>query len=1078
MDMEKHIPLDLATIKSRLGASKGKQYWRTLGELAETPEFMEILANEVPQATRTMNLHMDRRQFLTLGAASLALAGLSGCRYLPQKTLVPYVHQPEELVQGIPMYYASAAPTHGGYGVGVIVTGREGRPIKLDGNPQHPSSQGATDAFTQAAILPLYDPDRSQVVLKEGEFSTWKEFFATARQLVDGQHKTGGAGMRFLTETITSPTLGAQMQAIKAQFPASQWIQYEPAGAHTARAGSLAAFGEYVHPIYDFKAAKRIVSLDADFLLSMPGSVTYARDFMAGRRIRAGVTDMNRLYAFESTPSITGAMADHRLPVRASEVEGYSRAIASRLGIDVGSTALPTLTPEVEKLIAGLVKDLQANSGASVVVPGDFQTPAVHALAHAINDKLGNVGKTVRYTEPVEVAPQDQLASLQTLIKDMKDGNVQMLFILGGNPIYNVPADLDFATALNRVAFRVHHGLHEDETSLNCQWQLPQSHFLEAWGDVRGHDGTVSLIQPIITPLYDSKSIHELLSGLFDAPPATADTPPKAAGKISEPRDGYTILRDFWSTQGYPEELAFNKLLHDGIVPDTEAKPRPVTLNAAAVAALPAAKATTPSANSLEIMIKPDPTIWDGRHSNNGWLQELPKPITKLVWDNAAYMSVKTARRLNIPTSPEDIDGAHGSAVVSITVGNRKIAAAVWLSPGHPDDAVTLHLGYGRSHAGQIGTDIGFNVYKLVTSDAPWGGVLGTVEKTGDSYDLATTQHHHMLEGRDIVRSGTISQFIKQPDFRPEDEAPEDERPIINNEVANTNIASSLTQEDMGRGLNQPNIYPSDQHRYPQDPNDPEQRFGAYNWGMSVDVHSCIGCNACMVACQSENNIPVVGKSQVLTGRHMNWIRIDTYYKSDTGDDIGATVNPEVYFQPMMCQHCEQAPCEPVCPVGATMHSHEGLNQMIYNRCIGTRYCSNNCPYKVRRFNFLNYANHWDVPVMKMLYNPEVTVRGRGVMEKCSFCVQRINLARQKAKIEGRELRDGEILTACQQVCPTEAIVFGNISDKGSKVYALKMQPHNYGVLTDLNTRPRTSYLARVTNPNPDIVPDKEQHVG
>jgi MoCo/4Fe-4S cofactor protein with predicted Tat translocation signal len=1065
-------PLDLATIKSRLAQSRGKQYWRTLGELAETPEFMEVLANEVPQSTRTMHLHMDRRQFLTLAGASLALAGLSGCRYLPQRTLVPYVHQPEELVQGIPMRYATAVPLHDGYGSGAIVTAREGRPIKIEGNPDHPSSLGATDAWTQAAILPLYDPDRSQIVMQGGEFSTWRQFFEVTRSLIDGQRKGAGAGLRILTQTVTSPTLAAQLQAIKTEFPAAQWVQFEPAGAHAARAAAQASFGQYVGVVYNFAVAKRIVSLDADFLLTMPGSVRYARDYMNSRKVRAGAKadSLNRLYVFESTPSITGGMADHKYPVRASEIESYARAIAHGLGLETGGT--PDLTPEMQKQVDAIVKDLQSAPGAALVVPGDFQSPAVHVLAHAINDKLGAVGKTVAYTDPIEAAPQDQFAALRTLISDMKDGKVDMLLILGGNPIYNTPPDLDFATALNRVAYSAHLGLYEDETSLACKWHLPESHFLEAWTDLRGHDGTVSLVQPIINPLYDSKSIHELLSGLFDAPSgATNTTTP--AGKLDEPRDGYAIVRQYWTTQGYTDELAFNKLLHDGIIPNTAARSRTVTFNATALTVNAPTRPTAPNGTTLEISIRPDPTIWDGRHANNGWLQELPKPFTKLVWDNAAYMSVATAKSLNIPTSSEDIDSAHASAIVAVTIGDRKIVAPVFLTPGHPDNAVTLFLGYGRSQAGQIGTDIGYNAYKLVTSAAPWGAITGTVEKTGDGYDLATTQHHHLLEGRDIIRSGSISQFIKRPSLAPEDEVEETERPDSNN-----NIASSATQEDMGRNLNQPNLYPSDQHRYPQDPANKEESFGAYAWGVSVDIHSCIGCNACMVACQAENNIPVVGKEQVLTGRHMNWIRIDTYYKGDVQDESRAAANPEVYFQPMMCQQCEQAPCEPVCPVGATIHSHEGLNQMVYNRCIGTRYCSNNCPYKVRRFNFLNFANNWDAPVKKMLYNPEVTVRGRGVMEKCTFCVQRINVARQRAKIEGREVRDGEIKMACEQACPTEAIVFGNINDKTSKVFALKTQPHNFGVLADLNTRPRISYLGRVTNPNPDLVTETEQHGG
>lgn len=1036
-ESKKHF--DMETVRARLSQAKGRLYWRSLGELAETPEFMEFLRDEVPDATRTFNVHVDRRQFMRLAGASLALAGLSGCRWLPQKKIVPYVKMPEELVLGLPMFYATAVPSYAGTVIGALAKSREGRPIKLEGNPDHPSSLGSTDAITQAHLLGLYDPDRSQSVVHDSEVSTWREFFEQARGKFTAQKDSRGAGIRILTETITSPTLIAQLQRLQAQFPEAKWIQYEPAGRDNARAGARAAFGKTVNTVYHFDQARVILSLDADFLLDLPGSVRYAHDFAEGRRVRSDTRDMSRLYMLQSTPTITGTMADHRLPMRASEVEGFARLVAQQMGVAGIAGSAVTPTPDQAKVISALANDLNANRGRSVVVPGEHQPASVHALAHALNALLGNVGTTVSYSQPLEVDTGDERAALKTLTEDMAAGKVDTLIILGGNPVYTAPVDLRFGDQLPKVPFTVHLGLYEDETSAVCHWHLPEAHFLEAWGDGRAHEGTASVVQPLINPLYDGKSAIELISGLTD-----------------EPRFGYDLVRDHWLQNGLNnDEIAFNRALHDGVIANSElpAIANQLAVNAAALAASPAA--AVPNGNSVEIIFRPDPHVRDGRFSNNGWLQELPKPIVRLMWDNAAYISPDTAHRLHLKNEE----------IIEVEVKGRKVSAPVWFQPGHPDDSITLSLGYGRTRSGQIGNEQGFNTYELITSDTP-NFASGTITGTGTQGVLSTNQHVQVMEGRDIIRVGTIRQFLKDPSLAPEEEAAHGtEKQVGRNEAKNS---------DMGTNKNQPTLYNNNEWEW--------GGFGAYNWGMSIDQNVCIGCNACVVACQAENNIPIVGKDQTLVGRAMHWLRIDTYYESDPDEETTHLKNPGVYFQPMMCVHCENAPCEIVCPVAATIHSHEGLNMMIYNRCVGTKYCSNNCPYKVRRFNFLNYANHFDVPVKKMLYNPEVTVRGRGVMEKCTYCTQRISIARQKAKMENRQMHDGEVLTACQQACPTQAIIFGNITDAASKVANLKQQPHNYGVLADLNTRPRTTYLARLRNPHPDIEPEQnsksENHVG
>jgi len=1016
MEQNHNKPLDLAAIRAKLAGKQGRQYWRSLEELADTEEFRQFLEDEFPQQARPLRLEVDRRQFFYLMASSLALAGLSGCRFMPAEKIVPYVKAPEEIVPGKPLAFATSM-TFGGYALGLLATSYDGRPIKLEGNPDHPASLGATDTFAQAALLNLYDPDRSQNVLREGAISTWEDFLTAARAELEKQRAKHGAGLRILTETITSPTLADQIQALLRQFPAARWHQYEPVNRDNARAGARAAFGEDVHTIYKFDKADVILSLDADFLISMPGSVRYARDFADRRRAREGQTNINRLYAVESTPGLTGAAADHRLALRAGEIEGYARAMASALGVNTGGA--PPASPAIpDRWISTVAADLQQHRGTSLVVAGDHQPAAIHALAHAMNQALGNVGQTVIYTAPVEASPIDQTTSLQELVDDMQNGRVEALFILSGNPAYTAPADLEFGKHLAGVPFRARLGLFEDETSALCQWHIPETHFLEMWSDARAYDGTVSLIQPLIAPLYNGKSAHDLLAAL-----------------AGQPRPGYDIVRDYWIGQNLPRTETFDrfwrKAIHDGMIPNTALPPKPVTLKPDFLAGLEK-QAAPPGGQDIEIIFQPDPTIWDGRFANNGWLQELPKPLTKLTWDNAAHLSPALAQRLSLSSGQQ----------IELTLQNRKVVAPVWILPGHPDNAITVTLGYGRERAGQIGNGIGFNAYLLRASDAPWFASGVTVRTVGTWHQLVSAQDRHSMEGRDIVVTRKLDNLAGSAEHGSGGERG----------------AAEGEEHAEGSGHQELSMYP-------------EYEYEGYKWAMSIDLTTCIGCNACVIACQAENNIPVVGKDQVARGREMHWIRIDRYYAGNELD------NPETHFQPVPCMHCERAPCEPVCPVAATVHSQEGLNQMVYNRCIGTRYCSNNCPYKVRRFNFYKYVagqpnrpgTNYDIPVLKLMANPNVTIRGRGVMEKCTYCVQRINAARIEAKKTNRTIRDGEIVTACQQVCPTKAIIFGNLNDARSQIAELKKQPHDYSLLEELNTKPRTTYLAKVRNPNPEL---------
>jgi MoCo/4Fe-4S cofactor protein with predicted Tat translocation signal len=1003
-------PLDLATARERLAAASGRAYWRSLEELAASPEFGEMIAREFPRQASAWSPAMDRRAFLNLLGASLALAGLSGCASKqPDEVIVPYVASPDAIVPGVPLTFASAM-TLGGYGTGVLVTSREGRPIKVDGNPDHPASLGGSDAILQASLLGLYDPNRSQSVLRQGIPNTWDGFLGA----IDAERRTwsasGGAGLRILTQTVTSPTLAAQIRALLARYPSATWHQYDPIHRDNVRAGARAAFGADVNTIYDFGKAEVIVSLDADFLLTMPGHIRYARDFSDRRRVLtrpsglpARADAMNRLYAAESSPSITGAMADHRIALRPGEIEAVSAALAQRIaGAAAGGAAL---APDTAAWLDAAAKDLQAHPGASVVAAGDTLPARVHAEAHAVNAALGAAGVTVIYTEPVEAGPPSDADSLAALVRAMQSGQVEALVILGGNPAYDAPSDLDFAAALGKTPFSVHLAQHENETSALCLWHIPEQHYLESWSDARAYDGAASIVQPVTAPLYsDSRSAHELLDAML-APPG---------------RSGHDIVKEFWRHGRAPAafEEFWRKSLRDGVVADTAARRiRPTLAHSAAVS--DAAPPPDSAGHGLEILFRPDPNLWDGRFANNPWLQELPKPLSKLTWDNAALMSPHTAEQ----------HGVVNEDVVELTYRGRAVRAPAWILPGHADDCVTVTLGYGRSRAGGVGTGVGFDAYALRTSDAPWNGPGLSMAKTPNIHRIACTHTHHTMEGRDLIRVGSIDTFRRDREFAHGKEHAPEKPPML----------------------------------LPESPRE------GYAWGMAIDNNVCIGCGACVAACQAENNIPSVGKEEVLRGREMHWLRVDRYYGGSSLDRPEGT-----YFMPVPCMQCEKAPCELVCPVGATVHDKDGINDMVYNRCVGTRYCSNNCPYKVRRFNFLQYSNL--LPVVQLMRNPEVTVRTRGVMEKCTYCTQRIQSAKIDAEKQDRTVRDGEIVTACQQACPTHAIVFGDINDPGSEVSRRKSQPQNYSLLSELNTRPRTTYLAKLENPNPDL--EAKSHVG
>jgi molybdopterin-containing oxidoreductase family iron-sulfur binding subunit len=1006
-------PVTLVQIRQQLKGQKGKKYWRSVDELANTPEFQAAVEREFPGSPHEWGDDVSRRGFLRLMGASVALAGLAGCTKQPDEPIYPYVKQPEDLVLGKPNYFATAHPFVTG-AVPLLVKSDQYRPIKIDGNPEHPYNQGSSDPFTQGTLLDLYDPDRSQHVLYRGENREWAEFAQEFRLKVAGTKD--GTGIYFLSSTITSPTLARQWGEVKKAYPKATLVQYDPAVA-----GTSITDGSNVQ--YDLGDPDVIVSLDADFLsgAGFPGFHSLVRKYAERRK---NPEKLNRLYAIESTPTTTGLKAEHRLGLRASEIPAFTAELAKAIGVVGVEPPAHAWTEEQKKFLAVLTKDLKSHP--SMVIPGLYQDPSVTALALAINLELGKSGPLVaNFEKPAHPLPSDQIRELKALVADLNAGKVNWLVILNANPIYTAPADLNFADAFNKADVVAHLGSHLDETGQISHWHIPAAHFLESWSDAQAYSGTVSIVQPMIDPLYGGKTAHHVFQTLLDEPMVSP----------------YDAVRETWKPIIKGDfETGWRKALHQGWI-DGTANVAAGLGNAPYYGGL---KVPAPSSkDSLEIIFRPDPNIYDGRWSNVGWLQELPKPVTSLSWDNAAIFSGATLTRLGL--AEDDI--------VELTVNGRKVNAPVIAAPGHPDNSVTVHLGYGRAFAGRVGSGAGFNAYLIRQSDAPFY-TTGTVRKLEGKWGVAVTKSHFQdhrskefggqgngnnsleadeaINERGIIRYATLDEYKANPGFANEGET-----------HPTTDKSNSL--------------FPNWEYNE------------ANSWGMSIDMNSCVGCNACIVSCYAENNIPVVGKQQVRIGRNMQWLRIDTYFEGDLAA-------PRAHFQPMACQHCENAPCEQVCPVGATVHTPEGLNAMVYNRCVGTRYCSNNCPYKVRRFNYLLYSD-FETESLKLMRNPDVSVRSRGVMEKCSYCVQRISAAKIEADKENRNIRDGEIVTACQQACPASAITFGNINDKQSKVTKLQADERSYQVLADLNTRPRTKYVAAVLNPNSELQDEPVEHV-
>jgi len=993
------------------------EYWRSLNEWTGQKEFDELVHREFPSEAGELLDPVSRRNFIKVMGASVVMAGMAGCARQPEEKIVPYVKPPEELVPGRPNYYATAMPLSG-YGYGALATSYDGRPTKIEGLREHPSSLGATNSYMQASVLDLYNPGRLDTVTHTGNISTFNRFVTDMATALTALGSAGGAGLRILSGTVTSPTLGWQMARLQAKYPNAVWHQFEPVNRDSERAGARMAFGEDADTLYDFRQARVILSLDANFLSEGPGQVRNALDFSDGRDFETSGA-MSRLYMVESSPTITGAMADHKLNARYGDVETLARLVAQRLGVAGAEPAAEASLDYIDAAwVDALVSDLETAGANAVAVAGVRQPAVVHALAHAINERLGS--QVMHHIEPVEAAPLEQMTSLRELVDAMNAGQVRMLVILSGNPVYDTPGDIDFAAAMDKVALRAHLADHLNETSHYCHWVLPEAHYLESWGDVRGHDGTVSLIQPLIAPLYGGRTASEVVEVLLGADAPRAYDLVRSAWRASIGEDGFDT---FWQ-----------RALGTGIVEGTAAAEKTVRY----IGRLPRQVYQAKTGN-VEMIFRPDPSVYDGRFADNPWLQELPRPLTNLTWDNAVHIHPETAGRLQL--TQED--------VVEIEYDGSSVRAPVQIQFGHPRDVVTIFLGYGRQRAGLVGKDRGFDAYRLQRSASPWFVPEVTLRKTNERYLLARTEEHHdieqslrrqgeVAEERHLIREATLADFSAHPD-------------MIHHMGHEPAVDFSLYPEPGPGGAG----------------------WEGHAWGMTIDLNRCIGCNACVVACQAENNIPAVGKDGVHRGREMHWIRVDRYYKGDFDGE------PEAVFQPVPCMQCENAPCEPVCPVAATQHSHEGLNDMVYNRCIGTRYCSNNCPYKVRRFNFFNYMKRGgapDAPSLRMMRNPNVTVRGRGVMEKCTYCVQRINLARIDAKRDSRRIADGEVVTACQSACPTRAIQFGDINDPTSVVSKMKQSPRNYGLLADINTRPRTTYLAKLRNPNPAITPGHVQH--
>jgi MoCo/4Fe-4S cofactor protein with predicted Tat translocation signal len=970
---------------------QARTYWRNLEELAETPEFAALVEREAPRFSDLLDA-FDRRRFLQLMAASMALGGLSACGPEPNaRQLLPYVEEPENVIPGRNRYYASAM-TQDGYATGVLIAHQMARPIKVEGNPDHPASLGGASAIMQASILQLYDPRRAQSIVGHENITAWEGFVSALHGRRAALMASKGDGLRILTGAVSSPSLAAQLAALQQQFPGMHWHQWEPLHRDSEYASAISSFAQPVERVFDLSKADMIFGIESDLISATPGWLAYARHFAAARRPTETGGTMSRVYAIESTPTLLGAKADHRLPMRPGEITASLRELAALLGAGPQEWREQHQNKVRSDWLRAAAGDLAQHRGRALVHAGREQSVEVHVLTDAINAALGAFGNTVRVIAPVVAGAGSKRESISLLAEDMASGKVDTLLILGSNPVYDAPADLDFAARLRQVPFSAALSLYDDETALACTWRIPATHEYETWGDARAFDGSITIQQPQTRPLYGGHSPHQVLAILL------GDLTP----------DSYSLLRDYWRQRAQQEgrgdfEAFWHEALRVGVIPDTAASALSVTPRAATSAQVSLTAAD--SQFKFPALFRPDLGTWDGRYADNPWLLEMARPFTRLTWDNAALVAPSTAKRLGLDTHD----------VIEISVGQAKLRAPVYVLPGQAADCITLPLGWGRA-AGGLSVGVGFDAYRLRDSAHPWIAEITSLAKTGEHYRLATTQGQDRVLGRDLIREANLEQFNNKPET------------IVKKEKSET-------------------LYPG--YQYP-----------GRAWGMAIDLNSCIGCQACTIACQAENNVPIVGKDQVLAGRIMHWLRIDRYYS-------GPPDAPDIVFEPMPCMHCENAPCEVVCPVHATVHDHEGVNLMVYNRCVGTRFCSNNCPYKVRRFNFFGYAYANDRP--QQSWNPEVTVRGRGVMEKCTYCIQRIRTTQIAANRDDRKLRDGDVVTACQQSCPTQAIIFGDKNDHDSAVAKRKATPIDYVLLEDLNTSPRTSYGALIRNSNSAI---------
>jgi len=967
---------DLARVRQMTRSSK--RFWSSLDELLDEEGFRGMLRAEFPAAASMFD-DPARRQFLKLMGASLLLSGLTACDETRSERALPYVNQPEQTTPGLPRHYATAVLFEG-YAQPVIATTYAGRPTKLDGNPDHAATRGASDIFMQSAIFGLYDPERSKTPRRDGVPSTWGAFDAALMDLRARWRERRGEGLRILTGATTSPTLLRQFGELAKTYPNTRWHRHEPIGARLQHDAMSMAFGRAITPHYRLDRCEVIVSLDDDLLGPGPRQVLHACDWAARRGDAAPGPGRVRMHVAECVPSLTGAVASHHLPIDRSRLSALAQAIGARFGLP-GWEAPDLSSPERAWLDRALGA-LQNHRGTSLLTIGSHLDPHVQALAPAINERLGNSGNTVWYSEPIEAAG-DETQSLARLVADMAADAVETLVVIGTNPCYSAPGALEFSKHLARVPNRIHADLHRDETALACRWHIPLSHALESWSDARAVDGSATIIQPVIAPLYASRSMHQIAEMLLGTLDPVADAP----------------VRVTWQqTFGADFEARWTRALHDGFVQGTTAQP--VALSAKPP--VPPSRAANASANAsnVEVAFLPDPTVWDGRFANVAWLQELPKPLSKITWDNVIAISPALAAA----------KGISNTDVVEVAISGRQLRGPAWIVPGQAANALALYFGYGRRAGGDIAVGNGYDAFALLPDERS-SAAHGTVTRIGGQYPVATMQAHHRMDGFDFVREVSRAQPTTAP--------PKD--------------ATTL--------------YPDWNAPDPHNENIPH-----HAWGMVIDLDRCIGCNACISACNVENNVLVVGKDQAARGREMLWLRVDHYFAGDVEA-------PCHYFQPVPCMHCEKAPCEMGCPVHATVHSPEGLNQMVYNRCIGTRTCSSYCPYKVRRFNWYDYRRFAEAE--RAAKNPDVTVRSRGVMEKCTYCVQRIENAHAEADKEGRALRRDEVVTACQQACPTKAIVFGDLKDPESSVSKRRSSGRHYALLEELGTRPRTTYLAR-----------------